>query len=339
MSDTLASVARERGGEERPLGRYLDALTAAFRSVPDRARAHEKAVPVLAEMAADPRVLETILHEHLLEPGAFSCGHYPVIGIEVERNLHFHLVANCWITLPDGSTDLSTKAIHHHGEMLLTTVTAFGSGYEHWLFTPPAALDPARDLYRMSLVERSQHGLGDVSFVDSGFAHLPMYPATTSVTYALWSPRAASTWLDQVKSVPFLRRRDAALRRAAVKLGLRRQLQLKVVEYFDFHPSEEGFIAMRAREEFPLGPVEDHLHSLFHVIQATGLERLVPVIRGRVESGSVADPVHSALIEQLVQDLDRGEPIAARLSEGHVGVPFANFDRRQIEAALGAHRI
>ncbi|MHB8670389.1 MAG: hypothetical protein ACYDAD_07500 [Acidimicrobiales bacterium] len=332
-------MARERGGEERPLGRYIDALTAAFGSVPDRARAHAKAVPVLAEMAADPRVLEDILRGHLLGPAALSSGHYPVIGIDVERNQHFHLVANCWITLPDGSTDMSTKAIHHHGDMLLTTVTAFGSGYEHWLFTPPSVVDPGRDLYRMSLVERSQHGLGDVSFVGSGFAHLPMYPATTSVTYALWSPRAAPTWLDQVKSVPFLRRRNASLRRAALRMGLRRQLQLKVVEYFDFHPSEEGFIGMRRREEFPRGPVEDYLHSLFHVLQATGLERLVPVVRNRLESGSVADPAHAALIEQLVHELDRGHPIAARLSEGHVGVRFANFDRRQIEAALGAHRI
>ena len=97
----------------------------------------------------------SVLEKHLHTPGSLNTRHYPVVGIDIELNHLFGLVANCWIPLPNRATDVSTKAIHHHGEMLLSTVTAFGPGYEHWTFEKPVMVDAART-YRESHRSGSQ---------------------------------------------------------------------------------------------------------------------------------------------------------------------------------------
>src|SRR5262249_10412025 len=110
-------------------------------------------------------------------------------------------------------------------------------------------------------------------------------------------------------------------------------LDLKVVEYFDFFPSDSGFLGMKDREEFPRGPNEDYLRSLFYIIQATGNEALAPGIRRRLEQSPTSN---REVVIGLVEDLERGRLIEGRLSPGHYGVPYANFRAEAIERALAA---
>ena len=210
--------------------RYLGALEAVFRSAPDKHEANRRSAAVLQDMSGDPAFLAGALARHLRAPGALNQKHYPVVGFNAELNPHFGLAVNCWIPLPDRRADVSTKAIHHHGDMLLSTVNAFGPGYEHWTFTRPEVVDEESERYEMRLVERAPHPLHHVAFVDSYVPHLPFYPSETSITYALWSSRFPVTWKDRVKRVPVLQKNSAALRALAVRAGLARKLELKVVE-------------------------------------------------------------------------------------------------------------
>jgi len=243
-------------------------------------------------------------------------------------------VTNCWIPLPERQSDISTKAIHHHGNMLLSTVTAFGPGYEHWTFTRPEVLDVEAELYVMKLIERAPHPRHHVAFVDSYIAHLPFYPPDTSVTYALWSNKFPTTWKDQVKRLPVMQKNAETLRTLAVKAGLARQFDLKVVEYFDFYPTPEGFRGIRDRREFGRGPNEDYLHSLFHFMQVTGNDGLAPVVEELLNGDR--PPENAQLVQRLLQDLRSGRAIEARLSPQHYGVARANFTRAEAERALAA---
>ncbi len=202
------------------LDRHVGRLTAVFKSANDKHQAHQRSQPILQEMTDDPAVLTAVFKRHMETPGTFETKHYPVVGMNIALNPHFSLVANCWITLPGGETNVSTKAIHHHGELLLTTATAFGPGYEHWTFHRPEVIDADRELYSMRLIERASHPLHHVAFVDSYIPHLPMYPPSLSITFALWSSQAATTWKDHVKRVPLLKKNEAALRTLAKRLGL-----------------------------------------------------------------------------------------------------------------------
>lgn len=314
--------------------KYVGALDAVFRAARDKHEANRLSRPVLEEMSGDAALLSEVLERHVRTPGALSARHYPVLGLNVELNAHYGLVANCWIPLPGREADVSTKSIHHHGNMLLSTVTAFGPGYEHWTFTKPEPVGEGSELYEMRLIERAPHPLHHVAFVDSYVAHLPFYPPETSITYALWSNRFPVTWKDYVKRLPALQKNSAKLRGLAVRAGLARQLDLKVVEYFDFYPTPEGFRGIRERTEFELGPNEDHLYSLFHVIQATGNERLAGVVEEQLERHGAAE--NAPLARRLLEDVRRGRPVESRLSPTHYGVARANFTRGEVEASLAA---
>lgn len=314
------------------LDRYLDALYRVFRAAACKHEAHQRSRRILEDVAADRQFITRVLRHYLLTPGVLNQRNYPVVGIDIELNAYFHLVANCWIPLPGKETNISSKAIHHHGNMLLTTLNVFGPGYEHWLFTKPELLDADRELYAMTVVERERHGLHNIAFVDAWEPHLPVYPGRLTITLCLWSHQHPTTWKDRIKRIPFLKQREATLRRWAEQMGFSAQLNLNVVRYFDYYPLEEGFKGMRDRMEFARGPNEDHLHSVFHTIQGTGNEALVPLVERQLEGGAPLE--NPSLIKRLVQDVRDGRPIEGRLSGCHLNQPHATFTTEAIEQAI-----
>lgn len=314
--------------------RYIEALKKIFANAPNKHEANYRSQAVLEEMSNNPSFLTSVLEKHLQTGGSLNTKHYPVVGIDIELNHLFGLVANCWIPLPDRATDVSTKAIHHHGDMLLSTVTAFGPGYEHWTFKKPVDVDPTAESYSLSLIDHSQHALHHVAFVDSYVAHLPFYPPSMTITYALWSSKFPSTWKDRLKRVPLLQKNSARLKDIAARAGVSRHLDLKVVEYFDFYPTCEGFRGIRERKEFERGPNTDYLPSLFQVIQETGNEQLAPILKRQLNAGLPLE--NPELLKNLIQRLERGETIEGRLSATHYGIERANFTRQEVESALAA---
>ncbi len=314
--------------------KYLREMKAIFAGAKDKHEANYQSTQLMAEMSGDAEFFSEILRKHLEKDGNLNTLHYPVVGIDIELNEYFGLVANCWIPLPDKRTNMSTKAIHHHGDMLLTTATAFGTGYEHWTFETPTVVDAEREIYELKVLEQSAHPLHHVAFVDAYIAHLPLYPPDMTVTYALWSSRFPTTWKDKLKRQPILQKNSKRLRDLAAKIGLAKQLELKVVEYFDFYPSSEGFRGIKTREEFERTNNEDYLASLFQIIQETGNERLAPVIKQKLDSGEKI--VNRGLIENYLKDLESGKRIEGRISAAHYDVPQANFTTEEILQAIEA---
>jgi hypothetical protein len=316
--------------------RHISALTETFKGARDKHEAHYRSRGILGEMAVDAAVVRAVFARHLERQGTLSWKHYPVLSIELAHNAYYTLVANCWIPLPSRQTDVSTKAIHHHGNMLLTTATGFGPGYEHWTFTKPEAVDPERELYRMDVIEQAPHPHAHIAFVDAFIAHCPLYPSSLSITFALWSNQFPTTWRDVVKRLPMAKGHEATLRRIAARVGLTRALDIKIVQYFDFFPTSSGFKGMKERIEFALGPNEDYLQSLFHMLQATGSDELARLVRRRLAAD--APVTGEAVVRTLLGDLESGRRIESKLSDGHYDVDYANFRRTEIVEALGAQR-
>lgn len=314
------------------INEYLNALTEIFRNAANKHEAHYRSQSVLQEMSVDPGFLTAMLQEHLVKPGILNTTHYPYVSVDLALNPYYGLVANCWIPLPGHETNIATKAIHHHGNMLLTTVTAFGPGYEHWTFELPERLDEEREIFLMKTIGHEPHPHSHVAFVDSYIAHLPFFPPYLTITLALWSNKFQTTWKDRLKRIPLLKNHARTLRNVATGLKLAKTLDLKTIEYFDFYPTSEGFKGMRERREFERGPNEDYLYSLFHVIQQTGNEPLAAIIEQQLESNEV---IHNyRIVKQLLDDLRHGRPIEGRLSVGHYGLFYANFTKQQLISTL-----
>ena len=186
----------------------------------------------------------------------------------------------------------------------------------------------------MELADAAPHPLHHVEFVDAWVPHVPLYPSDLTVTCALWSGSVRPTWKDWVKRIPALKQNEKKIRTLAKRLGLAKSLPIKAVEYLDYFPAEGGgFLGMRDRTEFSLGPNEHHLRSLFHVVQRTGNAQLAPLIRERLAH---ALPKSRVIAEGLLADLESDRPIFGYLSEGHFNIPFANFTKQEIERATRA---
>lgn len=314
------------------ISEYTKKLEQVFASNRDKHEANRKSEAILADMSGDAALLSEILLKHIQKEGSLNNLHYPVVSLEIANNPYFTLVANCWIPLPDAATDMSTKAIHHHGDMLLTTATAFGTGYEHWTFETPQVAEIEKEIYSLKVLERAAHPLHHVAFVDAYIAHLPLYPPDLTITFALWSSRFPKTWKDTVKRFPLFQDNSQRLRDLAKKIGLANQLELKIVDYFDFYPTCDGFRGIKDREEFERGPNEDYLASLFHIIQETGNERLSVELRKKLNSGEKIENLTK--VEEFLNNLDSGNRISGRLSATHYNVPKANFTKDEILDAL-----
>ncbi len=314
---------------------YVKELNRVFRASGSKHRAHEQSRRILEDISTDRDFVAQVLQQYLATPRVLNTKNYPAVGMNVELNPDYHLVANCWIPLPGGQSDISTKAIHHHGTMLLTTTTLFGPGYEHWLFSIPTEIDPERELYAMKVTDRRSHPQHDTAFVEAFEPHLPMYPSGLTITLALWSHQEATTWKDWIKRIPWLKKNEQILRRWALSAGLAKNLALKIVSYFDFYPTLQGFKGMKERLEFGLGPNEDFLHSLFHILQRTQNDSLASLIEQHLEAGKIPFS-NPGKIRELLKDLKAGRPIEGKLSECHLGVPHATFKSREIEQAAQA---
>src|SRR4029077_3854967 len=207
-------------------------------------------------------------------------------------------------------------------------------GYEHWTFEKPVVVDPDIESYSMTLIDHAPHPLHHVAFVDSYVAHLPFYPQGMTITFALWSNKFPSTWKDRLKRVPLVQKNSNLLKKVARSAGMTKQLDLKVVEYFDFYPTPEGFRGIKERKEFERGPNADYLPSLFQVIQETGNEQMVPLLKQLLESGQPLE--NPDLLKDLIRKLETGQTIEGRLSSTHYGIERANFSRQDLEVALEA---
>jgi hypothetical protein len=309
---------------------YTAELVRIFKHARSKHEAHRQSRRVLLDMAVDRECLRSALAAEIRRSGGLNTRHFPSLALPIAHNAYFNLVANCFLPLPSGATNVTANSIHHHGHLLLTTVSTFGPGYEHWRFMTPRRIDAEQDVFSIELIDREKHDSGHVAFVDSFMPHAVIFPPSLTVTFALWSSQDNVTWRDHVKRVPGVEARRESLLRIARGLGMANAFRLNVEHYFDYYPVQNGFKGMRKRIQFERGPNEDYLHTLFHILQQTSNEDLAPdaQLLSRVP---VDNP---CLVRELVQQMKRGAPIACRFSEGLHWLDHMNFRVEEIERTL-----
>ncbi len=312
--------------------KFTKDLKRVFIDAKDKHEANYRSKEILVEMSHDKNFLSEVFRQHIRKQDSLNTKHFFTVGIDIELNEHFGLVANCWLPLADKADDISTTAIHHHGELLMTTVTAFGDGYEHFLFSEPKLLDESLEKFSMDLTERAFHPIHHTLFVDAYIPHLPLFAPDTSITYALWSDRKPTNWKDKVKRLPIVQDNKDRLRDFAVKVGLARQLEIKTGNYFDYYPAKDGFCGISERKQPERGPNEDYLYSLFHLIQKTGNESLVIEFDAKLNSNDKID--NRETVKKLTEDLRKGIEIDARISPSLINNNHLNFTREEILHSL-----
>lgn len=299
---------------------YLNQIRRNF-ARKDRRAAHHESQPTLREMAQDPEVLPEIVRRNLASPGYLEKTRInPVLAMEIDKSNDFEFILHGWMPLPDRSTDVSHQSIHHHGHLLLTSVSPFGPGYESILFQSDFSLDRETGRAILRAERYYRNSLHNLEFIESQTPHIVFYPPAVSVTYALWCPEKSSV-AGSLKKNRLAQKYKQQTKSVLKALGLARAAGINVVEYFDFYLAEGAIWALKERVRYPAGDHENFIQNLFHFLQQIGFRDFEFVAR-LPEPTAAVTRWKSAFLKQ--------EAIPDRFLAAHLGIPQINMNKQDL---------
>lgn len=314
------------------LQKYIKELKDIFRSN-ERYEAHKKSASILRKMSQDMSLVHEIIKNNLENPEFLKkTRHYPTIAFPIEENNEFGMVMNCFLPVPDRSTNISFQSIHHHGNLLLTTVSCFGPGYESMIFKKDFNIDKDSEFATLTLEKIYLNELNNYEFIDSYTPHIVFYPASLSITLALWSSDK-KTKLSEAKNLSLVRKLKKPLLKLAKLLGASSLLNLNVINYFDFYVDKNQIKALKTRIEYPEGDNTNFLQNVFYILQqlkfrdSKFLEDLRHKYKGENKN----------VVSALIEDILNGKDIQDRFLDIHLNIDKVNIKKEDILNALNAH--
>jgi len=309
---------------------YIAELRSIF-SQPNLYEAHEQCVPVMNAMARERAFFLGVIRKCLSDSEYLGrVRHYPTLAFPIEENEDFTLVANVFLPLPDGNRDLSFQSIHHHGQLILTTISAFGAGYESIIFEPGYTIDEETGLTDMQMDRLYQNELYNVAFVDKLTPHIVFYPEATSITFALWS-REKHEALDKMKKMKVLQNVKGPLKRIIKMAGLNAAIGLNKIDFNDFYPKDGKIWGLKDRLGYTEGTNRNWLQNVFSVIQQYGFDDMdfMRWLRSDCEARGQAGPI--PWIDQILAE----ETIDLEFEPSHLNVDKVNLSKREILTVYG----
>jgi hypothetical protein len=302
---------------------YIQQLNAIFKTETNRYKAHERCQPILVDMAKNKSILFEIIKKNLERPDFFLQNRInPVIALDIEVNETLSFVAHCWMPLPDKRNDITHQSIHHHGKLLLTSVAAFGSGYESIVFKKGYTIDKKTGYTSMEIEKIYKNPYLNIEFIDSHTPHIVFYPSEFSITYALWTNAAIAT-SENMKKIGFINKYKKQLRKLIDAFGAAKLLGLNTNEYLDFYPSNKKIIAMKSRVMYPAGNNKSFMQGFFSLLQTleyNDVESLKKAMAALPEQAQ-------AFANQLLLKYNATEKIDDAFEKIQLNIPYINFEK------------
>ncbi len=307
------------------LNRYITEIAGIFRKVKDRREAHALAKPVLQAMGADREVLFDIFRQSLQDKKFIErLRHYPTLAFEIYQDENVGISGNCFMPLPDRSTDLSFQSIHHHGKLLLTTVAAFGPGYESILFRKGFVINKENQTADMQIEKIYRFPQGNIEFVDSYQPHVVFFPPDASITYAMWAYEKVNSTTQRLKNSFLVKRFKEPIRKLLKATGMLDKAGVNLVEDFDFYPENKQIKVLHNRKGFEEGSNENFLTNVFYVLQSAGFSDMA-----FLESLKKTYPQHNVL-HRLIDRYTAGDRIKDEFYDFHRNVQYVNLRKQEI---------
>jgi len=307
------------------LNHYVSEIASIFQKEKDRYKAHQLATPVLKAMGADREVLFDVFRKSLSDDEFIGKHrHYPTLAFEIYQDKNVGISGNCFMPVPDRRTDLSVVSIHHHGKLLLTTVAAFGPGYESILFRRGFTINPEARTAEMQIEKQYQFTRGNVEFVDSNQPHVVFFPKDASITFAMWAYKKANTITQSLKNNFIVKRFKEPIRKLLKKTGLLEKAGVNYVDNLDFYPEGKHIKVLKDRIRFNEGTNENFLTNVFYVLQQAGFKDVA-----FLESLKSIHP-ENEFLHRLVDRYNAGEVIRDEFYEFHKNVQYVNLRKQDI---------
>jgi hypothetical protein len=306
----------------------IQKLISAFKSE-DYYQSHKDITEILKSLVLDNVFLFEIIRYNLSKPDFLRRKrHYPTLSMVIAENENFSFVANLWLPLPNKETDTSFQSIHHHGNLLLSTISAYGPGYNSILFKKGFKIYKETEETEMVVDKIYHNSLNHLEFIDANTPHVVFYPTDFSITYALWSADKPMKAKAALKKMGILKAIKKPLLQLLKIFRLDSLLGLNTVTYFDFHPSGGKLKAMKDRVGYPEGSNGNFLQNIFYILQKVGFDD-----RQFLESLK-KDPKITRDAHTWIDKFLKGEEINPKFEDIHLNVPKVNLLKKDILAVV-----
>ena len=305
---------------------YTSSINDIFKNEKNRYKAHALAKPILLEMASDKNILFEIINKNITKPDFFSQKRInPVIAFDIEVNETISFVAHCWMPLPDKRNDITHQSIHHHGKLLLTSVAAYGEGYESVIFKKGYAIDKTSGATNMQVEKIYKNPYLNVEFIDINTPHVVFYPAEFSITYALWTNVEEAT-SESMKKIGFIKKYKKQLRKIIDAFGAAKLLGLNTNEYLDFYPENKNIIALKSRVMYPKGSNASFIKGFFSILQTINYNK-IDFLKNSIENSTLVD---KQKVNELFEKFNSKDVITDEFEKIHLNIKHVNFEKNTL---------
>jgi hypothetical protein len=317
-----ASVVSQKHALDQALAQIRQNFTLA-----DKYLAHERSQPIAREIGTGTDYIFEIVTRNLLVPGFFEQTRInPVLRLVIADEAGFSFMFHGWMPLPNRDTDTTHQSIHHHGNLLLSTYSAFGPGYESIVFEKGYTINPDTRETDMKVSKMYKNKLGMMEFIDADTPHVVFYPPQFSVTLPLWSMNSERK-IDTLKKIPFLNSIKKPIANALRTIGLSKSLGLNAVESLDFYPQNGRVYSLKERVMYGKGTQANHVQNIFHMLQLLGY-RNEAVIHSATAN---LPPETEKIVRPWANAFLNNQTIADAFEPEHLNVQHVNFSRKELQ--------
>ena len=248
--------------------KHISEIIKNFQDNDDLYTAHNLSKEVMKKIIDDQDCLHKIIEHNLLQPAFFNKKrHYPTMSLNVYKNELIDIVINIYPELPSGSTkDVSFQSIHHHGNLMLSTIALSGPGYSSIVFEKKFFVSDKDKSYKMEAQENYQNVLGKYTFCDTYQPHVVFYPKRISSTFALWSKNKKSRFGTIKAFIPNKLKKNLSV--FLSKFGLKEKMQINIPENFDFYVENNLIFSMKDRIHYPIGSNDNFIQNIFYYFES-----------------------------------------------------------------------
>lgn len=291
---------------------------------PNKYVAHEKVRSILKDLAQDVDFIPSVIKQNLSNK-SFRYNVNPSfasIEFKVLETLPFGFVVNCFLPYGDQKKSKSAFCIHHHDDVLLTSMTAHGQGYHSIQFKDTFEVDAETLEAKLEVDRVFQHQFHELVFVDQYTPHVVFLPEKLSITLAYWTRtdvKRAKQKIDQA-NISFS---NNPLKYIYHKL--KRRLNKDDHRAFWFYVADGKVWATR-RIQHERGSNDNFLRNVFCIMQQIGFQddRFLIELRTQAKAEN-----HETLIKWIDKFLAQ-ETISHQLLAEHIHRPKMNFTQEDV---------
>ena len=312
------------------LNYYIETINDIFKKENNRYKAHEQCRPILLEMAQNQSILFEIIKKNIEKPNFFLQKRInPVIALDIEINETVSFIAHCWMPLPNKRNDITHQSIHHHGKLLLTSVAAYGPGYESIIFKKEYSIDKKTGETSMQIDKIYTNPHMNIEFIDINTPHVVFYPSEFSITYALWTNQEASK-AENLKKYTFINKYKKQLRKLIDFFGAAKLAGLNTNEYLDFHPQNDKIIAMKSRVMYPSGNNSSFIKGFFSMLQTVNYSDFDVVKK----AAALIQKENNIDLHITLNAFLNNEKINDAFEKTHLNIEKINFEKSSLAKVL-----